>query len=334
MLQYGAIPVFCDSLADGSFDSEEILRKTTKKTKAVIVTHMWGLPCDMPRIVKNARNFGIKVLEDCSQGHGAKVGGKLVGTWGDMAAWSLQAKKNITDGEAGVLATDNTDYYVRAVMLGHFNQRANQEVPKDHPWRKFCLTGLGLNLRARPLAIAMADQQLDWMSLWMSHREEYSALLSERIGSIPFLRVPKVKDAAQDRHAWYAFMIQFDTSKAPRGVTRDQFVATLKTHGLKEVVIHNLIGLLNNLPIFRQTHEAIPRYGDKPWHTPQTSFEVAQTFFDNAIKLPVWTIASDRPIVEHYANTFVAVAEELMCKKELEGDRVLPIVDPIALLNC
>jgi dTDP-4-amino-4,6-dideoxygalactose transaminase len=318
MLQYGAIPVFCDSLSDGSFDPEEIPRKATKKTKAVIVTHMWGLPCDMPTIVKYARSFDIKVLEDCSQAHGAKVGGKLVGTWGDIAAWSLQAEKHVGGGEGGVLATDNTDYYVRAITLGHFNQRAKQEVPENHPWRKFCFTGLGLNMRAHTLAIAMADQQLNWMSLRMSYRDEYAALLSERIGSIPYMRVPKVKNAAEDRHAWYAFIIQFDTSKAPKGVTRELFFTALKTHGLEEVYIPRSIGLLNNLPIFTQTHEAFPRYGTKPWHAPQTGFEVAQTFLDNAIKLPVWAMASDRPIVEYYANTFLAVAEEFMSKKNLE----------------
>ena len=139
MLQYGAVPVFCDALADGNMDPAEILKKSTPKTKAVIVTHMWGLPCDMPKIMENASrvNGGIKVLEDCSHAHGAVVAGKLVGSWGHMAAWSLQAKKNLTGGQAGVLATNSTDYYARAITHGHFNKRAKQEVPQDHPLRKF-----------------------------------------------------------------------------------------------------------------------------------------------------------------------------------------------------
>lgn len=139
MLQYGAVPVFCDALPDGNFDPAEILRKTTPRTKAVIVTHMWGLPCDMPKIMKNAAavNGGIKVLEDCSHAHGAAINGKLVGSWGHMSAWSLQAKKNITGGQAGVFATNSTDYYARAITHGHFNKRAKQEVPENHPFRKF-----------------------------------------------------------------------------------------------------------------------------------------------------------------------------------------------------
>lgn len=317
MLQYGAIPVFCDSLPDGNFNPEEMIKKATSKTKAVIVTHMWGLPCDMPTIVKYARQLGIKVLEDCSHAHGAKVGAKLVGSWGDIAAWSLQAKKNITGGQAGVLATDNTDYYLRAITLGHFNERARQELPENHPWRKFWLTGLGLNLRAHPLSIAMANQQLDYMAEWMSQREEYAALLSERICRIPFLRVPKLKNPDEDRHAWYAFMIQFNASKAPSGLTRDKFVAALKERGLTEVDIPASTRLLNDLPLFTHTHEAFPRYGDKPWHAPQKGFHVAQEFFDNSIKLPVWVTTWNRPVVEHYADTFLATAAEFMSKKGL-----------------
>lgn len=137
LLQYGAVPIFCDALEDGNLDPAEIIQRTTSKTKAIIVTHMWGLPCRMQEIVDNARQVGIKVLEDCSHAHGAIVDGKIVGSWGDMAAWSLQAKKNIMGGQAGVMATNSTDYYSRAILHGHFNKRAKQEVPVDHPLRKF-----------------------------------------------------------------------------------------------------------------------------------------------------------------------------------------------------
>lgn len=139
MLQYGAVPVFCDCLSDGNIDPAEILTKSSSRTKAVIVTHMWGLPCKMPQVTRNASkvNGGIKVLEDCSHAHGAQIEGRLVGTWGHLAAWSLQAKKNVTGGQAGVMATNDTDFYARAVTHGHFNKRAKQEVPGDHPLRKF-----------------------------------------------------------------------------------------------------------------------------------------------------------------------------------------------------
>ncbi|KAL8800728.1 MAG: hypothetical protein Q9182_004971 [Xanthomendoza sp. 2 TL-2023] len=326
MLQYGAAPVFCDALANGNIDPAEILKKSTSKTKAVIVTHMWGLPCDMPRIMENARqvNNGIKVLEDCSHAHGASVGGKVVGSWGHMAAWSLQAKKNLTGGQAGVFATNDTEYYAHAILHGHFNKRAKQEVPKEHRLRKFWLTGLGLNLRAHPLAIAMANHQLNCMPLWMAHREKYASYMTKRLSVIPFLKMPTKDKSSTTRHAWYAFVMQFIPDKAPSGVDREKFVSDLKARGLQEVDIPKSTGLLNELPIFSHSHEAIPRYGSEPWHQPQPNemFPTAMLFFNGAIKLPMWATPTDRPIVEHYANTFIAVAEKLMGRKLERDDTV------------
>ena len=203
MLQYGAVPVFCDALPDGNFNPDEVLKRSTAKTKAVIVTHMWGLPCRMKDIMSNASrvNGGIKVLEDCSHAHGAMVDGKLTGSWGHMAAWSLQAKKNLTGGQAGVMATNSSDYYSRAVLHGHFNKRAKQEVPTSHPLRKFWLTGLGLNLRAHPLAIALTNQQLTAFPTYDYYRQKYASHFAERLGAIPFLHMPQVSNASKDKHA-------------------------------------------------------------------------------------------------------------------------------------
>ncbi|KAI4201809.1 MAG: hypothetical protein LQ350_003009 [Teloschistes chrysophthalmus] len=316
MLQYGAVPVFCDALPNGNIDPLEILNKSTPKTKAVIITHMWGLPCDMPKIMENAEkvNGGIKVLEDCSHAHGASIGDRLVGTWGHMAAWSLQAKKNVTGGQAGVFATNDTDFYAHAILHGHFNKRAKQEVPQHHRLRKFWLTGLGLNLRAHPLAIALANQQLDNLPSWMTHREKYATSLAKKLSAIPFLSMPTSTKNPQHKHAWYAFVMQFRAEKAPRDLSREQFVKALEAHGLSEVDIPRSTGLLNELPIFSHTHEAIPRYGDGAWHDPQPNdlFPTALAFYERAIKLPMWATPADWPIVEHYGNTFVKVAEDLL----------------------
>ncbi|PVH92288.1 PLP-dependent transferase [Periconia macrospinosa] len=316
MLQYGAVPVFCDSLKDGNMDPNEILKRVTPKTKAVIVTHMWGLPCRMREIVANARsvNGGIKVLEDCSHAHTATIDGKMVGTWGDMAAWSLQAKKNITGGQAGVFATNSTEYFAHAVSHGHFNKRAKQEVPQDHRLRKFWLTGLGLNLRAHPLAIAMANVQLDGHRLAQTYREKYAKQLISGLKNIPFLTMPAITTQPKVKHAWYAFVMQFDASRAPKGLTREKFVQKLQDMaGLSEVDIPNSTGLLHDLPLFTNTAEAIPRFGTPgPWKKAQetSEFPNALSFYNTAIKLPVWTSASDEAMVKKYITGFQQVAWE------------------------
>jgi dTDP-4-amino-4,6-dideoxygalactose transaminase len=139
----------------------EIEKKITDKTKAIVVTHMWGIPCDMDAITVIAKKHNLRLLEDCSHAHGAKFNEQKVGTFGDAAVWSLQGQKTVTGGEGGILLTDDGEIHTRALLLGQYNKRCKQEIPRDHPLYQYALTGFGLKLRAHPLAIAMADQQFD-----------------------------------------------------------------------------------------------------------------------------------------------------------------------------
>ncbi|KAL8667055.1 MAG: hypothetical protein Q9202_000977 [Teloschistes flavicans] len=97
-------------------------------------------------------------------------------------------------------------------------------------------------------------------------------------------------------------------------LSREHFVNALEAHGLSVVDILRSTGLLNELPIFSHMHEAIPRYGDGPWHDPQPNemFPTALAFYERAIKLPMWATPADWPIVEHYGSTFVKVAEDML----------------------
>ncbi len=176
------------------------------------------------------------------------------------------------------------------------------------------MTGIGLNLRAHPLGIALANQQLNLFERHDSTRQAYAAYMASELSAIPFLKMPVVKNSSQDKHAWYAFVMQFEPAKAPRGVTRDTFVRVLKEeHGLKEVDIPKSTGLLHDLPLFTSPHEAIPRFGDAPWYEaqPTSEFPRAKLFYDRAIKLPVWSTDADSPIVAKYVKSFLAAASSL-----------------------
>ena len=103
LMSTGARPVFCDCREDGNINPDEIIRKITQKTRAVVVTHMWGIPCEMDTIHNICSRYGLALLEDCSHAHGASFGGQKVGTFGTAAAWSLQGQKIISGGEGGIL---------------------------------------------------------------------------------------------------------------------------------------------------------------------------------------------------------------------------------------
>ena len=102
-MQFGIMPIFCETSDNGNIAPAAIAAGITTKTKAVVVTHMWGIPCDMPAICSVLQDRkDILLFEDCSHAHGGRLNGQPLGTFGDGAVWSLQGQKIVTGGEGGM----------------------------------------------------------------------------------------------------------------------------------------------------------------------------------------------------------------------------------------
>ncbi len=99
-----AKPVFADCDPDYNIDPSDIIAKITRRTKAIMVTHVYGVPADMPRIMEIASWYGLKVIEEA---HGASIGGKRVGNWGDVGCFSFYKNKIIQCGEGGMITTND-----------------------------------------------------------------------------------------------------------------------------------------------------------------------------------------------------------------------------------
>jgi len=168
LLFTGAKPVLCDCDENGNIEPDEIRKKITSKTKGVIITHMWGVPCQMDKIVRICKENNLLFLEDCSHAHGAQYKRKVVGSFGDLAVWSLQGAKIVSGGEGGILLTNNKEFYYKALLLGHYNKRCLQEIPQTHPLSKYAVTGMGLKYRAHPLAIAIAFELFRNLNRYLS----------------------------------------------------------------------------------------------------------------------------------------------------------------------
>jgi dTDP-4-amino-4,6-dideoxygalactose transaminase len=121
----GARPVFCDvDPATHTFDPAEIDRRVTPRSRAVLVVHLYGQPAAMPDIVQRASAHGLRVLEDCAQAHGARLGGQLVGTFGHAAAFSFYPTKNLGAlGDGGALLTRDAAVADRARLLRMYGWR-------------------------------------------------------------------------------------------------------------------------------------------------------------------------------------------------------------------
>lgn len=312
LMSTGARPVFCDCRTDGNIDPDEIVKNITPKTKAVVVTHMWGIPCEMDVIQEICSQNNLALLEDCSHAHGAFFKGKKVGTFGIAAAWSLQGQKIITGGEGGILLTDSDEIYYRALLLGHYNKRCKQEIPAYHPLAGFSQTGFGQKFRSHPLAIAMANQQFGHLDEWIARKSQYAQWILEELGECYFLSMPQCDNR---QPSWYAFVMLFNEVLA-NGVGIDKFVAALHAEGLIEVDLPHSTCPIYNLPLFRSPEKAIPQlYGYQPCD--ERNFPNAERFYQRAVKIPVWAFSEDANIIRAYIKRFRKVIEVVERQSEL-----------------
>jgi perosamine synthetase len=314
MMYTGAVPIFCDSDEEGNISLEEIKQRVTEKTKAVVVTHMWGVPVwDIAKIADFCQEKGIYLLEDCSHAHGASIHGKKVGSFGDLAAWSIQGPKIITGGEGGILVTDNKDMYDRALVMGHYNKRPKTEIGSNSKLKKFYLTGFGLKLRAHPLAIALAYQQFQHLDEFIAKKQANAQKLSEALSNYQFLTIPSRSEGVQN--SWYSYSILYDTSKA-FNVPKERYVEALVAEGLVEVDIPGSTCLLNDLPLFIEPNEVMQRLYQAPLPR-QTDFPNASKFYERLLKVPIWVFAEDDHVMDAYIKGFCKVSDYLLENKAL-----------------
>lgn len=312
LMYTGAKPVFVDCGWDGNIDASKIEEKITDRTKALIVTHMWGIPCDMDVIKEICSRRGIKLLEDCSHAHGAIFDGSVCGSTSEAAAWSLQGQKIITGGEGGIMLTDDSEVYYRAVAQGHYNKRCKQEIPKDHPLHAFSVTGLGQKYRAHPLAIAMANEQFEHLDEWRSQKDRYAREFIDVISNFDFIISPNVENRIP---SWYAFVFQVDEQKTGGRINAKNLFEALVNRGLKEADMPGSTMPVHNLPLFARTDEVMSRLYSSPCFDGKEKFPLADQFYRQAIKLPVWATSNDRAVVDRYKDGLYNAAKECALKR-------------------
>jgi len=302
----GAVPVLADCDADGNIDPKEIEKKITPRTKAVVITHMWGLPCDMDSILHITEKYGLKLFEDGSHAHGATYNGNKVGSFGHASAFSLQAQKTLMGGEGGFLITDDEESFYRGLLLGHYNQRCRKEIPPEHNLYKFAVTGMGLKLRIHPLAAAIAQEQFNSLEEVLAGRREMAKVMADGLRGLPGIVLPR-GDSTKRSSSWYAFVFQYDKEQlenVPIEKLYDAFIA----EGCTELDRPNSTAPLNYHPLFQNPEHLFMDYKSKINYR-QGDFPNAEQFYNRALKLPVWHNPNDLYLVHQYLKAFRKVIE-------------------------
>jgi perosamine synthetase len=283
----GVIPILADADDSGNIDPRDVADKISPRTKAVVVTHMWGIPCDMQAIRRVCMDAGVLCFEDCSHAHGATYYGEVVGAGADGSAWSLQGKKILSAGEGGILATTHREIYERAILVGHFNKRARKELTLDL-LRNYATTGSGLNFRMHPLGAALAYHMLIDLDEQLREKREVAEYLSSEISKIDGLSTPRIPDGSDP--SWYAFPILFDKAAFP-GITKSSFVQALRAEGAVEADIPISTCPLTEYEIFRKPEDIFPQYLQFRHilrDNRGSGFSNAKAFHEKVFKLPVW----------------------------------------------
>jgi len=249
----GATPVLVDTDPQTyTMDVSLLENSITEQTKAVIPVHLYGQPADMDPIMEIARKYGLVVIEDACQAHGAKYKGKRVGSLGHAAAFSFYPAKNLgAYGDGGMVVTNDERVAKSLQMLRDYGQR-----------EKYHHEVLGYNHRLDTLQAAVLRVKLKHLDAWNAARRQHAQLYGELLAHSPVV-LPTEADAEP---VYHLYVIRVEHRDALRAYLRDKGIAT---------------GIHYPIPVHLQ-----PAYRDLGYE--KGSFSVTEEYAEQVLSLPMY----------------------------------------------
>lgn len=283
----GADPVFVDVEPETlNIDPDDIARKITPRTKAIIPVHYGGLACDMDRIHDLARRHGLAVVEDAAHAFPTTYRGRLVGTLESTATvFSFYATKTITCGEGGMIVSRDQDLAdrCRLMRLHGISRDAFDRYVGTAPQWKYEVVEPGFKYNLTDIAAALGIQQLRRADELAERRRAIARYYSERLGGLALDLPPQPQGS--DSHAWYLYVIRL---RDEAGMDRDTFIERMFGAGIG-CSVHFIP--LHLHPYWRN------RYG-----LTSEAFPHAQRAYERCVSLPVYPRMTDHD-VERVAET-------------------------------
>lgn len=250
----GATPIFVDSLeSTWQMDPDDVKKKITTKTRAVMVVHLYGHPCDMEPITTLTKEYGLFLIEDCAEAFGSLYKGKHVGSFGDIATYSFFGNKTITTGEGGMVVTNDETLHDRAV---HFK---GQGLAKH---REYWHDVIGYNYRMTNICAAIGLAQLEQADCFIEKKRKIAKWYTDALEDLPIDFHREVGDV---KHSyWMCSLLVQDPA------VRDPLREALATAGIE------------TRPLFSPVH-TMPMYAQKFQRHP-----VAEGLGWRGLNLPSW----------------------------------------------
>lgn len=213
----GAEPIFVDAHPKyWCIDPLKIEENIDENTKAIILVHLYGHPCDMDPILRIANNYGIYVIEDCAEAHGAEYKGKKVGSFGDISCFSFYGNKIITTGEGGMCLTDDEELSLKMKIL------------RDHgmsPDRKYWHEVVGFNYRMTNLQAALGVAQMEKIEKLISKKRWIASLYNDLFLDINEINPAPEMPWAKSVYWLYSILVKKEI--------RDRLIEHLNTWGIE-----------------------------------------------------------------------------------------------------
>ena len=251
----GAEPVFVDiEPITWNMDPNDIKKRITPKTKAIIPVHTYGHPCDMDPIIEIADSNDLLVIEDAAEAHGAEYKGKKVGSIGDVACFSFYGNKIITTGEGGMITTNNEEFTKKAKML-----RDHAMSEKNRYWH----TDLGFNYRLTNIQAAIGVAQLEKIDEIIDIKRKNAKYYNSLFKDVERIVTPPEEKWAKSVYWMYSILVEDDF-----GVDRDLLMKKLGEKGI------------DTRPFF------YPIHSQPPYANAKADFPISEEISKKGINLP------------------------------------------------
>ncbi|MBE5953786.1 MAG: UDP-4-amino-4,6-dideoxy-N-acetyl-beta-L-altrosamine transaminase [Lachnospiraceae bacterium] len=266
VLYCGGTPVFADIDGDTyNINPEEIEKKITDKTKAIIPVHYTGQPCDMDRITELARKHNLLVIEDAAHALGASYNDKRIGSMSDMTCFSFHPVKPITTGEGGMVVTNEEELYKKLLLFrSHGITRDDELMTENQGGWYYQQLELGYNYRITDISCALGLSQMDKLEGFLERRQEIADTYNQAFSYVKGIKIPTQTRVA--RSGWHLYMIWVEPSR------RKEIFDGLRKLGIG-VNVHYI-------PVYKH-----PYYQNNGYLN--CCCENAEKFYKGAISLPI-----------------------------------------------
>ncbi|MGM8366491.1 UDP-4-amino-4,6-dideoxy-N-acetyl-beta-L-altrosamine transaminase [Virgibacillus sp. W0181] len=296
VLYQGGKPVFADIDPETyNIDPNEICKKITAKTKAIIPVDFTGQPADIDEILKIAKKHNLTVIEDAAHAIGATYKGKKIGSIADMTMFSFHPVKHITTGEGGIITTNNRDFYDKLRQFRtHGITRDTSLLNENHgPWY-YEMQFLGYNYRMTDIQAALGASQIDKLDQFIERRREIVDQYNKGFSALNELITPHQHPDGSS--SWHLYVIQLQ--RYLLSIDRKQFFEELRKANIG-VNVHYI-------PVHLQP------YYQKLGHK-KGDYPVAEELYEQIISLPLFPAMTDED-VQYVIDTVKSLVQEHQIK--------------------